>query len=98
MGVYLILLSRNSMPLIWLDSNVQTSSPLRGLLVTLYIVTVVLEFCCVLNCAGACLAQDRGRMEAQIDALSREAKDLKDKLKVSLTVMCMSCACHVHVT
>jgi len=33
------------------------------------------------------LAQDRGRMEAQIDALSREVKDLKDKLKVSVTVM-----------
>ena len=41
----------------------------------------------LLNCAGASLAQDRGRMESQIEALSREVKELKDKLKASVTVM-----------
>ena len=31
---------------------------------------------------GATLAQDRGRMEGQIETLTRETKELRDKLEV----------------
>ena len=31
---------------------------------------------------GASLAQDRGRMEGQIDSLNREVKELREKLEV----------------
>ena len=33
---------------------------------------------------GASLAQDRGRMEAQIESLSMEVKSLREQQKVSL--------------
>ena len=33
---------------------------------------------------GATLAQDRGRMEGQIETLTRETKELRDKLEVSV--------------
>ena len=32
---------------------------------------------------GASLAQDRGKMEGQIESLNRELKELKDKLEVT---------------